>query len=172
MKKALLPLLFLVALCSGCAGKGLIGSYCGPLPEAHAINAIAADAVDSLATQYPPGYTALHLMPAKKAENGFAQAFERGLRSAGFSIRGVDSPDSLTVAYTLDALEKDAAWYLQLRLSDGKAISRAYSASGQPEAGRSQAPHEFKRSLIRRAVNSAREQTGKAYNAVAETFGE
>lgn len=172
MKKILLPMLLLVALCSGCAGKGLIGSYCGPLPEDHAIKAIATDAVDCLSVLYPPGHTSLHLMPAKKAENGFSLAFENGLRAAGFTILAADSSDSLTVAYTLDALEKDASWYLQLRFSDGKAISRAYSASGQPEAGRSQTPHRFKRSLARRVVDGAKEKTGKAYNTVAETFGE
>ena len=172
MRKILPLVLLLIALCSGCAGKGLVGSYCGPLPEDQAIRAIAADGADCLSTLYPPGHTSLHLMPAKKAENGFATAFEGALRSAGFTILAADAADSLTVAYTLDALEKDASWYLQLRFSDGKAISRAYSASGQPEAGRSQTPHEFKRSLARRVVNSAKEKTVKAYDAVSGAFKE
>lgn len=42
------------------------------------------------------------------------------------------------MAYTLDELRDDAAWYLQLRLSDGKALARVYDAAGLPEAGRSQ----------------------------------
>ena len=140
MRKTLLLLCLLVLFASGCAKHGLVGSFCGPLPERNAVAAIAADAVGCLAALYPPGHTSLHLMQAKNAGNDFASAFENGLRAEGFTLTTAESADVLVVAYTLDALVADdekSAWYLQLRLSDGKAIARSYAANGQPEAGQS-----------------------------------
>ena len=80
MKRAVFLLLAL--LLSGCAGRGLSGSFCGPLPSDTAVVQVAQDAVSFLASSYPPGHTALFLMPAK-AENAFAHALENGLRSRG-----------------------------------------------------------------------------------------
>ena len=165
MRTILFSLMLTVLLASGCAVRGPVGSYCGPLPEGGAVSAIATDAVSCLTALYPPGHTTLHLLPAKDAGNGFAAAFENGLRAQGFTLATTDSADTLAVAYTLDALEDKAAWYLQLRLSDGKAIARAYTASGQPEAGQSRTTIEFKRSSLGKMVDKASSKTRQAWDS-------
>ena len=161
-------------LASGCAGRGPVGSYCGPLPEESAVTAIAADAVDCLSTLYPPGHTSVHLVPAKDMGNGFAQTFENGLRAKGFTLVPDAATDAVAIAYTLDAIfEKGekSAWYLHLRISDGetggKSIARAYTASGQPEAGQSRTEIEFRRSLLRKAADKTKETAGRAYDAAS-----
>ena len=154
-----LLLLFLVAMglfASGCASRGPVGSWCGPLPERGAVSAIADDAVSCLSALYPPGHTSLHLLQAKDAGNDFAAALENGLRGKGFTLAAADSADVLVIAYTLDALDEKSAWYLQLRLSDGKVIARSYTASGQPEAGQSRTEQEFRRSFAEKATQKAR----------------
>lgn len=156
MRKTLFALCFAVLLASGCAKPGLVGSYCGPLPEQNAISAIAVDAVDCLTALYPPGHTSLHLLQAKDAANDFAAAFESGLRSEGFTLAATESADVIVVAYTLDALDEKSAWYLQLRLSDGKAIARSYTANGLPEAGQSRTEQEFRRSFVDRTTEKVR----------------
>jgi hypothetical protein len=156
MRKTLLALCFAVLFASGCAKPGLVGSFCGPLPEHGAVSAIAADAVACLTGLYPPGHTSLHLLQAEDVANDFAVAFENGLRSQGFILAAVDSADVIIVAYTLDALDEKSAWYLQLRLSDGKAIARSYTASGQPEAGQSHTEQEFRRSIVDKATEKVR----------------
>lgn len=130
--------LLLALLLSGCAGRGLSGSFCGPLPSDAAVVQVAQDAVSFLSMSYPPGHTSLYLLPAKEADNAFARALESGLRARGFTILAQARKDAVSVAYTLDALQDESSWYLQLRLSDGRALSRAYDAAGMPEAGRSQ----------------------------------
>jgi len=169
MRIVMFPLLLMVLLASGCAGRGPVGSYCGPLPEGSAVAAIAADAVDFLSSLYPPGHTSVHLVPAKDVGNGFTQAFENSLRGKGFTLAASSAPDSVVIAYTLDALDEKSAWYLQLRISDsddgGKSIARAYTASGQPEAGQSRTEIAFKRSMLRKAVGKSKETVGKAYDA-------
>jgi hypothetical protein len=160
MRTVIFPLLLMVLLASGCASRGPLGSYCGPLPKSNAVAAIAADAVDSLSVLYPPGHTSVHLVPAKDMDNGFAQAFENRLRTRGFTLVPDARADIVVIAYTLDAMDEKSAWYLQLRISDnedsGKSIARAYTASGQPEAGQSRTEIEFRRSLIDRATEKAR----------------
>ena len=172
MRTLIFSLLLMMLLASGCASRGPLGSYCGPLPEGGAVSAIATDAVDCLASLYPPGHTSVHLVPAKNVENGFAQAFESGLRTKGFTLLPTATADAVAVAYTLDALfEKGekSAWYLQLRVSDketgGKSIARAYAPTGQPEAGQSQTDIEFKRSLLQKATDKTNETAGKAYDS-------
>ena len=155
MRSVLFSLLLALLMTSGCAVRGPVGSYCGPLPEDGAVSAIATDAVSCLVGLYPPGHTALHVVPAKNVDNGFAGAFERGLRAQGFTLAAADATEAIAVAYTLDSLEDKAAWYPQLRLSDGKAIARAYTASGQPEAGQSRTNIEFKRSVLGTVVGKA-----------------
>ena len=163
MRTVIFPLLFMVLLASGCASRGPLGSYCGPLPEESAIAAIAADAVDCLSSLYPPGQTGLHLVPAQKMENAFAQAFESGLRGKGFTLHPETTADAVAVASTLDAhFEKseERAWYLQLRIVDSKtggiSIARAYTASGQPEAGQSRTEHAPRRSILQKAADTTR----------------
>ena len=172
MRTLIFPLLLMVLLASGCAGRGPVGSYCGPLPEGNAVSAIAADAVDSLSSLYPPGHTSIHLVPAKDVDNGFAQAFENGLRTKGFTLVPDARADALAIAYTLDAIfEKDekSAWYLQLRISDseehGKSIARAYTASGQPEAGQSRTEIALKRSILQQTADKTRKTAGKAHDS-------
>ena len=171
MRILIFPLLLMVLLASGCAGRGAVGSYCGPLPEGKTVAAIAADAVDCLSSLYPPGQTGLHLVPAQKMENAFAQAFESGLRGKGFTLHPETTADAVAVAYTLDALfekSEERAWYLQLRIVDSKtggiSIARAYTASGQPEAGQSRTEIEFKRSMLQKAADKSKETVGKAYD--------
>ena len=172
MRTFIFPLLLMVLLASGCAVRGPVGSYCGPLPEGNAVAAIAADAVDCLSTLYPPGHTSVHLVPAKDVGNSFVQAFENGLRAKGFTLVPDVRPDSwqgtLAIAYTLDVMDERSAWYLQLRISDteehGKSIARAYTASGQPEAGQSRTEIDFKRSMLQKAAENTRKTAGTAYD--------
>lgn len=172
MRIFIFPLLLMVLLASGCAGRGSLGSYCGPLPEGGAVSAIAADAVDCLSSLYPPGHTGIHLVPAKRVENAFVQAFESGLRTKGFTLAASPAPDAVVIAYTLDALFENgekSAWYLHLRVSGGEtggtSIARVYTASGQPEAGQSRTEIEFRRSLLQKNAEKTRETVGKAYDA-------
>ena len=72
------------------------------------------------------------------------------------------------MAYTLDELRDDAAWYLQLRLSDGKALARVYDAAGLPEAGRSQTEAVAPRPLLEKAANKA----GAAYDKAAHALND
>lgn len=166
MRKTLLALCFVVLFASGCAKPGLVGSFCRPLPERGAISAIAADAVACLATLYPPGHTSLHLLQAKDADNEFAAALEKGLRAKGFTLAAAESADVLIVAYTLDALDEKSAWYLQLRLSDGNAFARSYTASGQPEACQSRTELEFRRSFMDNAAEKARHAWDTGMDAI------
>lgn len=160
----LLSFVLAVFLISGCASRGPVGSWCGPLPEKAAVSAIAADAVSCLAGLYPPGHTTLHLVPAKSTGNDFAAAFENGLRASGFTLAPNAAANTLSVAYTLDALDEKSAWYLQLRLSDGKAVARAYSANGQPEAGQSRTGVEFQRSTFGKKIDKAGQKTRQTWD--------
>jgi hypothetical protein len=137
MKKSIMLFCLFAFFVSGCAARAPFGSFAGPLPESAAVSAIASDAVKALAEIYPPGRTALRLLPAKEVENAFAAALESGLRAKGFTLAADNGAGTLTLAYTLDVLECQAAWYLRLRLSDGKVLARAYDAAGSPEAGTS-----------------------------------
>lgn len=172
MRGATLILMLFCLLASGCASRGLSGSFYGDVSgEAPAL--MAADAVDYLTTLYPPGRTTLRIAAAKKADNAFAAALENGLRQVGFSLLPPDgsstpAEDCITVAYTLDVLEQNAAFYLQLRFSDGKAVSRAYAASGQPEAGRSATAWEAKPSFVERAKAKTENLIDRAASAVTE----
>ena len=170
MRGVLLSLMLFCLLASGCAQRGLSGSYFGDVPG-NAPARIAADTVDYLTKLYPPGRTSLRLAAAKKADNAFAAALESGLRQAGFSVLPADSlpaAESITVAYTLDVLEQNAAFYLQLRFSDGKAVNRAYTANGQPEAGRSTTAWEVKPSFAERARAKTENIINRASSAVTE----
>ena len=163
MRILIFPLLLMVLLASGCAGRGAVGSYCGPLPEGKTVAAIAADAVDLLSNLYPPGHTAVHLVPAKNVENTFVQDFEGGLRTKGFTLAPDARADAVAVAYTLDALSEkgeERAWYLQLHIfdskTDGISIARAYTPSGQPEAGQSRTETALKRSMLEEITDNTR----------------
>ena len=160
----LLSLVMMGIFATGCASRGPVGSWCGPLPEGGAVSAIAADAVSCLAGLYPPGHTSLHLLQAKDTSNDFSAAFENGLRAKGFTLASAESADVIVVAYTLDALDEKSAWYLQLRLSDGKVIAQAYTASGQPEAGQSRTEVEFRRSAFGKAVDKAGQKARQAWD--------
>lgn len=172
MRSVLFSLLLALLMVSGCAVRGPIGSYCGPLPEGGAVSVIATDAVSCLVGLYPPGHTVLHVVPAKNVDNGFAGAFESGLRAQGFTLAAADASDAIAVAYTLDSLEDKAAWYLQLRLSDGKAIARAYTASGQAEAGQSRTNIEFKRSVLGTVVDKAGKTARQAWDSGVSALSE
>lgn len=108
-------LLILSAAASGCAGRLTGESYVSPvLPDTMAVERMAADAVEKLASIYPPGHTAIDLTrPQLKDRQGniwpqtpvdaFSLALEDGLRKRGFSI----SPEAtLRLAWTLDRLPK------------------------------------------------------------------
>ena len=173
MKAMLLSVCLCVMLASGCASRGSLGSFAGPLPEKAAVAAIADDAVSILTGLYPPGHTAVRLLPAKTA-NGFAVAFENGLRAKGFTLAAADAADALTLAYTLDILEEKAAWYLRLRLANGKDVrvmARSYDAQGQPEAGQSRTVLEAPRSTLGKAVDAVKEKAGAAGDAGRDVLG-
>lgn len=174
MMRTLLVTLLLAVSLSGCASRGSFISFAGSLPEKAAVSAIAADAVSTLAGMYPPGHTVLRLLPAREAENGFALALENGLRAEGLTLASGDAPGSVVMAYVLDDLEEKAAWYLQLRLYDDKAgfraIARAYTASGQPEAGHSRTVVEAPASAWKDFVDAAGEKAGRAYDVTREAL--
>ena len=170
MRKTLLALCFAALFVSGCAKPGLVGSFCGPLPERGAVSAIAADAVACLPELYPPGHPSPPLLQAQDAAHDFAAACESALRSPGLTLTAAESADVIVVAYTLDALDEKSAWYLQLRLSDGKAFARSYTASGQPEAGQSRTEQEFRRSIIDKATEKARHAWDSGSNFVQDTL--
>jgi len=168
MKALLLSLCLSVLLSFGCASRGSIGSFAGPLPEKNAVSAIAADAVSIISELYPPGHTSLHVLTAKDADNSFALALDNGLRARGFTLAAADGGEAVTVAYILDRLEDKSAWYLHLRFADGKATARAYDAQGQPEAGQSRTVLESSRSRVGKAVEAAREKAGNAHDATRD----
>lgn len=165
MRKIFLLLCLLMLFASGCAKHGVVGSWCGPLPERGAVAAITDDAVACLSELYPPGHTSVHLLQAKDAGNAFASAFENGLRAKGFTLASAESADVLVVAYTLDSLDEKNAWYLQLRLSDGKVFARSYTANGQPEAGQSRTEQEFRRSFSDKVARKAKDAWNTGMNA-------
>lgn len=107
----------------------------------------------------------MHLLQAKDAGNAFASAFENGLRAKGFTLASAESADVLVVAYTLDSLDEKNAWYLQLRLSDGKVFARSYTANGQPEAGQSRTEQEFRRSFSDKVTRKAKDAWNTGMNA-------
>jgi hypothetical protein len=59
-------------------------------------------------------------------------------------------------------------WYLQLRLSDGKAVARVYAANGQPEAGRSRTVLEDPRSALEKFADAAKDKAGEAYDSARD----
>ena len=166
MKRFALILLVMSCLVTGCASKGVLGSFYGEVPETTIAAAIADDAATYLAGKYPPGHTTLQVLPADKSANAFDTAFESRLRALGFTVRPEQpaAPDALTVSYILDRIEADSSYYLQIRLSDGAAISRAYTSTGQPEAGRSSTPHKFTLPVMKRIETKAR----SVYDSTAE----
>lgn len=144
MRNVILSLLLVVLLISGCTSRVNFSSYCGPLPKTEAITAIALDAVNYLTTSYPPGFTAIHLKPAKDAQNIFAQTFENSLRSKGFKVIEAERAEVITIAYALDVLSENTdgnTWYLELRITDlekGRyVVAREYTQEGQPVASQS-----------------------------------
>ncbi len=144
---------------SGCASRQLTDSFCGPLPADDAVTMIAQDAVSTLTGLYPPGHTAIYLLPAQDSGNPFSARLENTLRGQGVTMLQADSQDALAVAFTLDQLQAEQgedgqAWYLQLRLSDGRIISRSYNAFGLPEAGQSRTEAAVKRPLGEKLTES------------------
>ena len=99
----------------GCAGRLTGESYVSPLlPDKMAVERMAADAVEKLASLYPPGHTAIDLTrPQVKDRQGniwpqtpvdaFSLALEDGLRQRGFAI---SREATLRLAWTLDRLPK------------------------------------------------------------------
>ena len=128
-------LLSSMLLLSGCAGRLTGESYVSPLlPDKMAVERIAADAVEKLASLYPPGHTAIDLTrPQVKDRQGniqpqtpvdaFSLALEDGLRQRGFAI----SPEAtLRLAWTLDRLPrvKEEGADPLLNKAQGEAASR------------------------------------------------
>ena len=138
LSKTVRSLLLASLLLSGCASHNSVGgSFVGHLPRSEATKNIAADATSCLASLYPPGHTAFHLVAPDNVWDDFSKAFETSLRAKGFTV---SHTGALTVAYVLDELrtEKLSSWYLRIRVADRqgvKTITRSYGASGQPEAG-------------------------------------
>jgi hypothetical protein len=126
--------ILLVSLClSGCAGK--VGeSYVGTLPAGQAVDRIAGDAVERLASLYPPGRTSLHLISPTKGDS-FSAELENGLRGKGFTL---SSTGPVRVAWVLNSIEPEKTWYLRLKTADSsgtRTLSRAYGLQGEPLAG-------------------------------------
>ena len=84
--------------------------------------------------------------------------------------------DTARSGYTLDAMDEKSAWYLHLRISDteesGKSIARAYTASGQPEAGQSRTNIEFKRSALGKAMDKADKTARQAWDSGLSALSE
>lgn len=167
---------------SGCAHKGLGGSFVGDLPTGAAVHSIAADAAVQIAGLYPPGHTSVLLLtPKKDAGNDFSVAFEDALRRRGFTVSTAADSTTVAVAYVLDHLSSDEdgeapAWYLQLRISDneegGTAFARSYTASGRPEGGRSRTSIAFSRSTAAHLADNVVAKADKAYDSSMESLME
>ncbi len=128
-------LVLCLALCSGCAARHG-GSFCGQGLQAEQETVMASDAVSRLLEVYPPGLTALHLVPA--GHGSFGERLEHGLRARGFRLEPAAGDGVVDLRYTLDAIrEEPTAWYLHMVLSDGFAFSRVYILGERtaPEAG-------------------------------------
>lgn len=160
MKKLFPLLIVFVCMCSGCASTGMVGSYCGPVPELNALGLIADDAVSCLTDIYPPGHTAIYLLPAQSTDNGFQNAFDARLRASGFTVLANENSKNLSISYTFDVLSDERtgemAYYLQLRLSNGLSFSRSYTASGLPEGSRTQSPYSWQAHIISENTEQSR----------------
>lgn len=131
-------IIFMLSLClMACAYRHTGPSYVGDLPSGQAVSAIAGDAAIYLSEQYAPGQTTLYLAVPPNPDNEFSLALDNSLRRKGFTIAPDNAADSVGIGYTLDALQdsNNGAWYLRLRLSDGKTVARVYDANGMPVAG-------------------------------------
>ena len=174
MKIYLIPLaLVCLLILPGCASRKLGDSWCGPLPVDAAVSSIASDAVTTIVANYPLGHTSVFLQPTqqdKLGQNAFAVQFESALRAQGATLVQGSGKDILTIAYTLDELQEENAWYLQLRLSDGRRIARSYNDLGMPEAGQSQITVGEERSTMGKMVDTVSTGTDNALEAGAEVF--
>lgn len=166
MKRAVFLLLAL--LLSGCAGRGLSGSFCGPLPSDTAVVQVAQDAVSFLASSYPPGHTALFLMPAK-AENAFAPCSGKRLavtgvhtfngrpkRRPGRGLHAGRAAGRCRVVSATETFRRARRW------------ARVYDAAGLPEAGRSQTGSRGASSF----TGKSREQGRAAYDKAAHALND
>lgn len=173
-----LPLLLLICLMAGCASRGFNGSFVGELPPGKAVEAIASDAAAQIADIYPPGHSAVFVLVPEKDD--FTPAFENALRQSGFTVLASPAENAVAVAYVLDQLNwkksDEKVWYLQLRLSDnesgGIAFARTYTATGNPEAGRSRTDIAFSRSVASGIADKASRKAGKVYDQSVEYLTE
>lgn len=137
MRNIILLFVILSFCLSGCANRKTGPSFVGELPEADGVQGIAATAAALITELHAPGQTAIYIeLPAKPTD--FDTALENELRQKGFQLAQSQGEAALTVAYTVDEILPDdkgaeSAWYLQLRLSDGRVFARMFSASGAPE---------------------------------------
>jgi len=137
--------LFSLLFCA-CVRQQPIGSFCGSGIQTDQEAVIAEDAASRLASEYPPGRTALHLEQAKRGS--FGEALESNLRARGFLLQNEGAKDVLSLTYRLDAIKDEpSAWYLHVTLSNGLSFSRVYTLGAQtaPEGvvvQRSQAANE------------------------------
>lgn len=142
----------------GCAGPTGDSYVRNPPPVRMTVSAIAEDAVEKLATLYPPGHTHVKLVypmdnQGQFIDDIFSTALENRLRLSGFTI----TPDaSLCLAWRLDILpqnienrparnstepeDANSDWYLRLNLADTaksevRTLTRVYSSDGVPIAG-------------------------------------
>lgn len=107
-----------------------IGSFCGAGIKTDQLAVIAEDAASRLASEFPPGRTALHLEHAKRGI--FGEALDSNLRAKGFSIQNEGGRDTLSLSYRLDAIKDEPdAWYLHVALSNGLSFSRVYALGAQ-----------------------------------------
>ena len=92
MRNILLSLCLIMLFASGCTKPGLVGSFCGPLPERRTVSAIAADAAACLSALHPPRHTPQHALDEKSAwylqlrlsdPNGGGKAIARSYTASG-----------------------------------------------------------------------------------------
>jgi len=113
-----------------CVRQPQIGSFCGSGIQTDQEAVIAEDAASRLASEYPPGRTALHLELAKRGS--FGEALESSLRVKGFTLQNEGAQDVILLSYKLDAIKDEpGAWYLHVALSNGLSFSRVYALGAQ-----------------------------------------
>lgn len=124
----ILPLLIAACLLAGCAaGSDSYSAIDDKVRFPLALERLSEDAALNLAAKYPPGRTAVEVLPYKE-NSRFAEYLENALRERGFSI----GQGGISLNYVVDFVEKDSM-YLTIRVNDGYGFSCFYGFAGRDE---------------------------------------
>lgn len=130
MRKLIIAALFVLTL-AGCATTGQYGNF---VPAAANQQQIATDAVQQLATLYPPAKTRFELYQA--TPDAFGLALINSLRERGYAllefkadkaqVSAVTAPAALPLRYVLDQADATTNLYRLTLLVGNQSITRPY----------------------------------------------